>query len=135
MSDVDEPRFSQGDVRARNAYLREFLPLMVLYGVSLAVVLPLVDDATGASRLLILIPLAPLLGGVVTVIRAIRRDDEYGRFLQYRAMACGFGAAVVTSLVFAMLAIVDITTVASGWIVFAAAMATWGITLGLSGVR
>lgn len=126
-----EPKLSEGDRRQRNQYLREFMPAMVGYGVILAGVLTFVDEDSDSAKFWILLPVLPMIAVAVSVYRSIRRADEFTRRIQTESMAVGFGAAVIASLVFAMLGVAGVASIWSGWIIFSVAMATWGVTVGL----
>lgn len=131
----EERKYSTTDIRHRNIYLREFLPAMVGYGIVLAVVLSVVDENTSGARVWILLPVVPLALVAVAVYRSVQRADEYSRLLQLESMALGFGASILTALVFGFLGVVGVALTWSGWIVFAAGMLTWGLSLAYQGAR
>jgi len=124
-----EPKLSAADKRQRNHYLREFIPAMLAYVVVLLVVLPLVDDVTTAARFWVLLPLVPLVAVAVAIYRSVQRADEYGRLIQLESMALGFGAMILTSLTFGFLGIVGVALAFSGFLIFAAGMLTWALSI------
>ncbi len=130
-----EPPYSEGDIRQRNRYLREFLPAMTAYGLVLALVLSQVDESSTWAPFWYVLPVVPMIGVAVAVYRSVRRSDEYARLLQLESMALGFGAAIIASLVFGFLGVVEVGLGWGPWVIFGVAMATWGISLGLRGGR
>ncbi|MEM9890287.1 MAG: hypothetical protein AAF962_05445 [Actinomycetota bacterium] len=125
-----EPKYSQGDIRQRNKYFREFLPGMVAYSIILVLVLSRVDEESASAPFLYLLPVLPMVWVAIAVYRSIRRADEYGRLLQYESMALAFGVMIITSLVFGFLGMVVDGIGWAPWVIFALGMTTWGVTLG-----
>ena len=95
----------------------------------------LVDESSPSAKYWLLLPIVPLLGVMVAVYRSLQRCDEYSRLVQLEAMSVGFAAALVTSLIFGFLGVAGVSTTYAGFVVFGAAMGTWGLTLGLRGIR
>lgn len=132
-AEVDGPKLSAADRRQRNKYLREFVPAITAYAIILAVVVSTVDEATPGAEIWILLPLIPLIGAAVAIYRSVRRADEYSRLLQMEAMALGFGAAMIASLILGFVGIVGVALTFGGWLVFAAGMLTWALSLAFRG--
>jgi hypothetical protein len=128
-----EPKLSERDKREAKRYLREFLPPMVTYGLVLAAVMIFVDQDSPSAKFWILLPVLPMIGVAVAVYRSLQRADEYARLLQVESMALGFGAACLGCLVFGFLGVAGVALTWSPWVIFGAAMATWGISLGVRG--
>ena len=130
---------SEAAVDARNAaaYRRDFLPGIVGYGVVLAVVLSIVGQSVDSAVdwVLIMLPVVPALWVVRAVLRHLRRIDEYQRLLQYEAMAVGFGVAMVAALTLGFVGVGGYATRGTGWIVYGAGMAAWGVTAAVQGRR
>lgn len=121
---------SATDRRERNRYLRELVPPMVVYTVSVVAVTATVDRGTTGAAFWMLIPVIPLVVAALAVYRSIRRADEYTQFRQYRSMALGFGAAMMTAVTLGWLSIVDAAPPQGPWLVFGVGMLAW--TLGLT---
>lgn len=102
---------------ARNHYLREFLPFMLGYGIVLVAILSLVGEDTPGPAAWHLLPVIPLAGAMWAYYRQVRRANDYGRQLQVHAMAIGFGAMLLTSLIFGFLAIGGLVVAWSPWII------------------
>ena len=130
-SGIDEPKLSATDRRQRNTYLREFVPAITAYAIVLAAVLVAVDEDTPGAAIWILLPVLPLIGVAVAVYRSVKRADEYSRLLQLEAMALGFGATTIASLILGFLGIVGAAPDYGGWLIFSAGMLTWALSLGL----
>lgn len=126
---ADEPKWSQGDIRQRNQYLREFLPGMVAYGVILVVVLSTVDEESSWAPFALLLPVLPMVWVCIAVYRSLQRADEYTRTIQLESMALGFGAGVIASLAFGFVGMVDVGLGWGPWAIFSVAMATWGLAV------
>lgn len=114
---MNEPIYSEQDIRSRNQYLREFLPFMAAYGLVLVSVLSLVGEDTPGRAALHLLPVIPLAGAMWAYYRQLRRADEYSLQLQVTAMAIGFGAMLLTSVTFGFLAVGDVVVSWSPWII------------------
>lgn len=130
-----EPKLSETDKRQRNQYLKEFGPAIASYVVVLIVVLSLVEQDTPGAKFWLLLPVVPVLGVALAIYRSLQRADEYIRLIQLEAMALGFGAAVLASVILGFLGVAGVALSYGGWLVFAAAMSTWGLALGLRGLR
>lgn len=126
-SPVDEPKYSSGDIRQRNSYLREFIPAMVGYVVLIFAISAFVDGDTTGAELWVLLPLLPLIGAAVAIYRSVQRADEYARLLQLQAMALAFGASMLATLALALLDTVDAAPSWGPWLVFGVGMVTWGV--------
>ncbi|MFV0258855.1 MAG: hypothetical protein ACK5PP_10460 [Acidimicrobiales bacterium] len=120
---------SAGDLRERNRYLRELVPPMVVYTVSVVIVTATVDAGTAGAAFWMLIPVIPLCVAAIAVYRSIRRADEYTRYRQYQAMAIGFGGAMMAAITVGWLGVVDAAPFYSGWLVFGVGMLGWMIGL------
>ena len=100
MTIANGERRSASDLARDRAALRDIVPgfaaLIVTQG-SLVVLNP--DGRTGAWHVVwSLLPLVPVLWLVWAQLRSLRRADEFQRVVQLEAMAVGFGAVVVVSL-------------------------------------
>jgi hypothetical protein len=124
-----EPQLSEGDKARRRAYLNEFVPGIVGYGLVLAAVLAFVDEESSTAWIWMLAPLVPSAWIIRAVARDLRRGDEFTRLRQLEAMAVGFGAMVATSLTLGFLGVAGIETRAAGWICYGVGMAAWGVTV------
>ena len=136
---TDGPRTSAGDRRRNATYLKEFLPGMVLYMISIVVVSIVVgDEPSGADRLVALLPLLPSVWVAWAVVRMIRRSDEMTRALHHRAMAVGFGAAMLTAMATGLLAIPGDTGMfgqLTPWLIFAVGLLAWAVATAVLTLR
>ena len=123
------PLLSAEDKRQRNSYLREFIPAIVTFWILLAIVQNTVDEATSGARLLVLLPVLPMIGVAVALYRATQRADEYGRIVMLECMALGFGASMIAAMALGFLGMVGVAWTFGGWLVFGAGMTTWGLAL------
>ena len=80
---------SNGDRRRHRAYLREFVPGMVLYAVLLVVALAIGRGSTAGKVLIVLVPLLPFTLVTRAVVRAVGRLDDYQRYVTLRSLAVG----------------------------------------------
>jgi hypothetical protein len=119
------------------AYLREFWPGMIGYVVILTGVLAWGDlDGDSPWRFAwAVLPVVPMLGIVLAVLRHIRRIDDYQRFLLLQGLGVGFALAMISSITMGFLAISGLTIPGTGWIVYSAGMLGWLITGIVSGKR
>ena len=92
------PRLSAADKHMRNSYLREFVPAIALFVILQLTIDFTVDSNTSGARLLVLLPVLPMIGVAIALYRAVQRADEYGRIMMLECMALGFGAAMITAL-------------------------------------
>ncbi len=130
--DKMEKGVAKGDRRRAYAYFRDFVPAMVLYVVTMLISVAVGNETTGKKWFFVGINLIPIALIVRAIVRAIRRADEFERLTQFKGMAVGFGAAMVTSLVCAFIASAEIriSAVVVGWAPFVAGMASWGVYVG-----
>ena len=128
------PRLSAEDKRQRDRYLREFLPAIATFGVVLAIVESTVDATTTGARLLVLLPVLPMIGVAVALYRATQRADEYGRIVMLECMALGFGASMIAAMALGFLGGVGVAWTFGGWIVFTVGMTVWSLTLLVRGL-
>lgn len=128
-------RLSAADRHQRASYLREFIPAIVLFGVLQALVEVKVDASTSGARLLVLMPVLPMIGVAVALFRAVQRADEYGRIVMLECMALGFGAAMIVAMALGFLGTIGVAWTFGGWLVLGAGMAAWSGTLLVRGMR
>lgn len=124
-----EPRLSAEDKRQRDSYLREFVPAIVTFWVLLAIVQNTVTETTSGARLLVLLPVLPMIGVAFALYRATQRADEYGRIVMLECMALGFGVSMIAAMALGFLGTVGAVWAFGGWLVFGAGMTTWGLAL------
>lgn len=124
-----EPRLSAEDKRQRDSYLREFLPAIVTFWILLAIVQNTVDETTSGARLLVLLPVLPMIGVAIALYRATQRADEYGRIVMLECMALGFGVSMIAAMALGFLGTIGVAWTFGGWLVFGAGMTTWGLAL------
>lgn len=129
------PRLSAADKHQRNSYLKEFIPSIVTFWVLLAIVQNTVDSETSGARLLILLPVLPMIGVAVALYRAVQRSDEYGRIVMLECMAFGFGVSMIASMSLGFLAMIGDVWSFGGWLVFGAGMTAWSGLLLVRGIR
>ncbi|MFK8025039.1 MAG: hypothetical protein AB8G26_13855 [Ilumatobacter sp.] len=129
------PRLSAEDRRQRNSYLREFIPAIVAFGVTLAIVETTVDANTSGARVWVLLPVVPMIGVAVALYRAVQRGDEYGRVVMLECMALGFGVSMIVAMALGFLGGIGVTPAYGGWLVFGAGMTAWSGTLLIRGMR
>jgi hypothetical protein len=136
---LDTARWSVGDRGRAVAYLRDFLPGIVGYGVVLFVVVTWGDlgGDSGWRFVWALLPVLPMLWVVRAVARHSRRIDEYGRLLLLRGLAGGFVVAMVSSLTvgFLELAGLELPDGGAGWVIYSAGMVGWGVASGVAARR
>lgn len=136
---TEEPRLSQGDRRRNASYLKQFVPGMIGYVVSITVVSSIVGDEPSTSdRLLALLPLLPSLWVVWAVVRMIRRSDEMTRTVHYQSMAVGFGGAMVAALATGLFTISGDSGLfgrLAPWLIFGVGMLTWATSAGIISAR
>jgi len=126
---LDSPRWSTGDwVRAR-AYLREFVPGILGYGLLLAAVIAWggLDGGSPWRFLWAVLPVLPMLWVVRAVVRHLGRVDEYARLVLLRGLAGGFVVAMLAALTvgFLELAGLRLGHGGAGWVIYSAGMAGW----------
>jgi hypothetical protein len=127
----------QGDRGRTRAYLRDFLPGIVGYAVVLGLVVTFVDqDSHSRWRYVwMVLPVVPALWIVRAMVRHLRRIDEYQRLLQLESIAAGFGTAMAASLTLGVLGKSGLAPNASGWIIYGAGMAAWGVSALIKSTR
>ncbi len=121
------------DRRNSKAYLREFLPAIVGYVVTLGAAIAVVNlDTAGWWRYLaVLLPVLPVLWGIRAVARHLARIDEYGRSVQLEGMAFGFGASMAASVTIGFLSIGGLDTAIWGpWVIYVTGMLGWIVHTG-----
>jgi O-antigen/teichoic acid export membrane protein len=121
------------------AYLREFVPGMVGYGIAIALAVTFGNTGgeLGWRLLWWLAPLLPVALVIRAVFRALGRCDEYQRQLQLEGLSVGFAASMFAALTFGLLGIqVDLLPrSAELWAVFAIGMMSWAIAVALRSTR
>jgi len=126
---LDSPRRSTGDRARTRAYLREFLPGILGFGLTLTAVVAWGDlDGAGPWRYLwAVLPVLPLLWVVRAVVRHLGRADEYARLVLLRGLAGGFVVAMLTALTvgFLELAGLRLDHGGAGWVIYSAGMVGW----------
>ncbi|WP_447155689.1 hypothetical protein [Nakamurella sp. GG22] len=102
---LDNADRSNGDRARARAYLREFIPGMVAYGVVLILVISLGGlDGTAPSRFVwAVLPALPLLWVLVAVVRHLHRLDDYQQRLLLDGFAVGFGVAMTAAVTIGLL--------------------------------
>jgi hypothetical protein len=129
-SHLDSERHSIGDRARGRAYVREFWPGMLAYGVLLAAVLIWGDlDGSSPWRFAWAVhPVVPALWIVRAVLRHLRRVDDYQRLLLLQGLGVGFAIAMIASLTLGFLGIAGLPMMAAGWIIYGAGMLGWLVT-------
>jgi hypothetical protein len=129
-SNLDKSDRSDGDRAKARAYVREFIPAMLAYCVVIVVVLTFGDlDGSSPWRFVwAVLPVLPLIGVAVAVIRHVRRLDDYQQRLNLQAFGVGFAVAMGAAITVGLLQSAGLSTRAGGWIIFGAGMAGWGVT-------
>lgn len=127
---LDQPSVrSNGERAAARRYMWEFLPAAAAYLVIFFGVTTWIDLENGDSLnvLWALLPVVPVVWMIVSVIRHVRRIDEFQRALVLQSFALGFGAAMLTAVVIALVGLTGIVVVGAEWYVFIVGMGTWGV--------
>ena len=126
---LDSPRRSTGDRARTRAYLREFLPGILGFGLALTAVVAWGDlDGAGPWRYLwAVLPVLPLLCVVRAVVRHLGRADEYARLVLLRGLAGGFVVAMLTALTVGFLELAGLRLDHGGasWVIYSAGMVGW----------
>jgi len=101
MTTTDENRRSANDVARDRAAIRDMAPALVamLVAQGSLVLLDPDGDASVFNVVWSLLPLIPAVWLVWAQLRSLRRADEYQRVVQLEAMAIGFAAVILLSLV------------------------------------
>jgi hypothetical protein len=130
--DKAEKGEAKGDRVRAHAYLRDFVPAMLLYGVTMVIAGTIGNDTTWKKWFFVGINLLPIGLVVRAVVRSIRRSDEFERLTQFKGMAIGFGVTMVTSLICAFMASaeIQISALVAGWAPFMTGMLAWGLYVG-----
>jgi hypothetical protein len=120
---------SLGDRSRKRAYLREFLPVMVLYVIAVVVTVTIGRDTNAKKTIFVVATFIPILMGVVVIVRHLKRLDEFERIVTYRAMAVSFGVAMVVSVFIALFASsgLHVDSKIAAWAPFMVGMSTWGV--------
>lgn len=128
-SNLDSNGHSSGDKARARAYYRDFVPAILGYCVVMVLVIIFggLDGTSGWRFVWALLPVIPLIWVVVAVIRHLHRLDDYQQVLLLRGCAAGFAVAMATAVTMGLLEAAGLQTRATGWIVFGAGMAGWGI--------
>ena len=126
-STLDTRGPSNGDRARSRAYVRDFWPGMVGYGVVLAAVLAWghLDGSSGWRYVWAVLPVLPALLVVRAVARHLQRIDDYQRLLLLQSLAVGFGTAMAAAVTLGFLATAGLPMLAAGWVVYAAGMGGW----------
>lgn len=127
---VDPPSvLSRGERAVARRYMWEFLPGAVAYVVLFFGVTSLVDLESGdpVNVLWALLPVVPVVWMIVSVVRHVRRIDEFQRTLVLQSFALGFGAAMLAAVVIALVGMTGIVVIGAEWYVFLVGMGTWGV--------
>lgn len=120
---------SLGDKQRKRAYLREFVPAMVLYIMAIGATSAIGRDTTPKKVLFLCATFVPVLLVAIAIFRHIRRLDDFEKLMIFRAMAIGFGLAMVTSIFFALAssAGLEFNPDLSAWAPFMIGMTAWGV--------
>ena len=124
--------------RAARAYVSEFLPAVVGYGIVLAIVVATVDfDTAGRWKYPVaLLPVIPAMWGAVAIARNLDRIDELQRSIHLSGMALGFGMAMVAALTLGFLAMAGFDGGRVGpWIIYSIGMIGWLLGSAIAGRR
>ncbi len=130
----DQERKSSSDVARQRAFFWDVVPAMAVLVATQGSLL-LLDPDGGASAwnvLWSLLPMVPAAWLVWAQLRSLRRADEYQRTMQLQAMAIGFGAVILLSLLGGLLDAAGIGSAAQSLqITFIAGVLTWLGSLGV----
>lgn len=125
--------------RQSRAYLKEFIPGMIGYGITIALAVSFGDTGghVGWQLLWWLLPLVPIGLVIGAVFRALGRSDEYQRRLQLEGMSIGFAAAMFAALTFGLLGTqVDLLPrSAEVWGTFSIGMLSWAVSVMVRSTR
>ncbi len=126
-SSLDTREPSSGDRARSRAYLRDFWPGMVGYGLALAAVAAWgdLDGSSGWRFVWAALPVLPALLVIRAVARHLHRIDDYQRTLLLQGLAVGFGTAMVAAVTLGFLGIAGLGMGVAGWVVYAAGMGGW----------
>jgi hypothetical protein len=129
--ELDSPGRSRGDRTRALAYLRDFLPGILGYGLVLSAVIAWggLDGDSPWRFLWAVLPVLPMLWAVRAGVRHLGRVDEYARLVLLRGLAAGFVVAMLAALTvgFLELAGLRLGHGGAGWVVYSAGMAGWGV--------
>ena len=125
--------------RQSRAYLREFIPGMLGYGITIALAVSFGDTGgeVGWALLWWLLPLGPIGFVIRAVFRALGRSDEYQRQLQLEGLSVGFAASMFAALTFGLLGI-QVDLLPRGmelWAVFSIGMLAWALAVAFRSTR
>lgn len=131
------PKRTRGERRASQRYMWEIGAGAVAF-LFLFLFLPdLVpaEPGSAASIVVALVPLLPVLGMAVAVMRHVHRVDELQRMLLLRSLAVAFGVAMLIALTIAFLSTAGVRVAFTEWYVFIGGMAAFGVVAGVLSLR
>ncbi len=130
---------SEVERRQARTYVREFVPGMLGYVVTIALAVAFGDTggALGWPLLWWLLPLVPIAVVIRAVFRALARRDEYQRQLQLEGLAVGFAASMFAALTIGLLGTqVDLLPRnLELWAVFSIGMLAWALAVMVRSTR
>ena len=111
------------------SFLIEFGTGMLAYAILLGATLIWghLDGDSPWRFLWALLPVLPALWIVVSVVRHIRRIDEYERYILLQGFGAGFGIAMAASVTLGFLSIAGLAVPMAGWIIFSLGMLGWAV--------
>ncbi len=132
----DNPYINASERRRLAACMREFVPAVVLYVISIVVLVATIgeDEPTITNRLLVLLPLIPCLMGLRVNIRMLRRADEMTQAIQLQSIAVGFGAAMMFAIGMGLVSLpgeIGLVGQFAPWAIFSVGMLGWLISVGV----
>lgn len=118
---------SAGDRARARAYLLDFVPSMIGYGLVLVGVLRWghLDGHSPWRFVWSVLPVLPVLWIGRAVLRHLRRVDDYQRLLLLNSLAAGFAIAMIAAVTVGLLGIAGVPMRSAGWVVFGAGMLGW----------
>lgn len=128
--DIDRGTARRDTVAGRR-YAMEFLPGAIGF-VVLFIGIPMIVDieaGTPWSVIAALLPILPVIWMAIAAARHVARADEFQRTQLLTGFAIGFGAAMLTAIVFALLSTAGIVVPNAELYVFVAGMIAWGASL------
>jgi hypothetical protein len=136
-SELDTTKASVGDRARARTFHREFWPAMIAYGVLLAAAITWGDlDGPAPSRFVwALLPVLPIAWTAFTIIRHLRRVDDYQRLLLLQGLATGFVVAMLVSVTVGFLGVAGLELVGAGWIIYGAGMFGWLVAGSIASTR
>lgn len=131
-SDASEPKRTPRETANSRRYTAQFAVFMVAYVVLLGLAIAVVpdDNPTGAHRALAAAPALAGVGLVAAYVRFFHGLDELQQLIQLKALAVGFGVAMLSALAFGLASFPGDPSTLSQFapmIVFCLGMTGWGV--------